>query len=192
MSTLVGGTILPTSVVRKDSRIASLHLSSAKSSAMFRLRLRCLVSFATRAYIAFCWDRHVEYLNKCSWVCLDHVCRCEGLAKFQLVQPGSDPFRCFRGRGSRGLLEAPDITLRVFVRARDRSWASFHFSTLMRRFRWARDAGRGMLAVRCRRVAATQRRGGRALLLRVSPIRPRIRSPRCLSGLDTTVSQPDT
>ena len=32
-----------------------------------------------------------------------------GLARFQLVEPGSDSFRCSRGCGIRDLLEAPDV-----------------------------------------------------------------------------------
>jgi len=134
-----GRTILPT-CVSKNSKIGPLHLSSAKGSAIFHLRLRRLVSFATRAHIAFCWDRHVEQcLNECSRVfrpqappalvallLLDlHMGRREGLARFQQVERAAIRFGAFAGVA---FLWHRTSNLRVFVRARDHcSWASFHF-----------------------------------------------------------------
>jgi len=141
-----------------------------------------------------------QCLNKCSRVCLDrkhhlalvvlllldllHVGRHEGLARFQLVEPGSDPFRCFHGRGIRDLLEAPDVEP-AGLYAGEGPLVGLIPLFIANASLQAGDAGRGIL----RRLLSLRRSHSTP---RVSPIRPRFRSPRCQSGLDTTVSQPDT
>jgi len=54
VSAFYTGTFLPTSAVRRNSRIASLHLSSANGSAIFHLRFPRFVSFSAFAHIALC------------------------------------------------------------------------------------------------------------------------------------------
>ena len=50
-----------------------------------------------------------------------HVGRREGVARFQLVEPGNDPFRCFRRLRIRGILEAPHVEPAGHCAARDHS-----------------------------------------------------------------------
>jgi len=67
----LGPTLLPTSVVRKKSRMALVHRSSANRSRIAWLSFPFPVSFCTSAHRTFCCRFHfLQCLNKCSLVCV--------------------------------------------------------------------------------------------------------------------------
>jgi len=67
----LGPTLLPTSVVRKKSRMALVHRSSANRSRIAWLSFPFPVSFRTSAHRTFyCHFHFLQCLNKCSLVCV--------------------------------------------------------------------------------------------------------------------------
>ena len=67
----LGPTLLPTFVVRKKSRIASAHRSSANRSRIVKRPLPLPVSFCTSANRIFCCGFHcLQCLSRCSRVCV--------------------------------------------------------------------------------------------------------------------------
>ena len=63
-SSVASGTLLPTCVVAMKSRIAWLHLSSAKGSRILKRSLPLLVSFLASAYKIFCCPFHLRQFLK--------------------------------------------------------------------------------------------------------------------------------
>ena len=73
-----------------------------------------------------------------------HMGRSKGVTRFKLVDRAAIRFGALAGVGSVAFLRRRVSNLRVFVPVRDHTWASFHFSSLIRRARWAREVGRGI------------------------------------------------
>ena len=67
----LGPTLLPTSVVRRKSKMAPVHRSSANRSRIAWQSFPFPVSFRTSAHRTFCCRFHLlQCLNNCSLVCV--------------------------------------------------------------------------------------------------------------------------